>query len=100
MKVIFVGGRPFTNLTHMKKYEAIKKVGDLNHKSRKDMQNPYDRKMSLFYGKRDPEYTYIGSLGREMYCIINDGGYEMMYPKNCFMTEQEFRNKKLNQILE
>lgn len=57
MKVIFVGGRPFTNLTHMKKYEAIKKVGDLNHKSRKDMQNPYDRKMSLFYGKRDPEYT-------------------------------------------
>jgi hypothetical protein len=53
------------------------------------MQNPYDR----------PEYTYIGSLGREMYCIINDGGYEMMYPKNCFMTEQEFRDKKLNQIL-
>ena len=90
MKVIFVGGRPFTNLTHMKKYEAIKNVGDLKHKSRKDMQNPYDR----------PEYTYIGSLGREMYCIINDGGYEMMYPKNCFMTEQEFRGKKLNQILE
>jgi len=88
MKAIFIGGRPMTNLTHMKRYDLIKKpVGTLNPKQTKD---PYVM----------PEYIYIGSLGREMYSVINDAGYEMLYPKKCFMTEQEFRERKLNQILE
>ena len=89
MVIIFIGGRPISNLTHMKKYTAIKmKGGDVSHRSRKNINPTYD------------PYTHIGSLGREMYCVINDGGYEMLYPKKCFMTEEEFRDKKLNQILE
>lgn len=95
MVIIFIGGQPFNNLTHMKKYVAKPiPFGTLNHSSRR--KRWYDPK------KRNEinEYIAVGSLGREMYCVTNDGGYEMLYPKKCFMTEEEFRDKKLNQILE
>jgi hypothetical protein len=97
MIIIYIGPRTFTNLTFMKRYVAKPiPFGTLNHSSRKKVnydeksRNPYDR----------PEYIAMGSLNREMYCLVNDGGFEMYYPKNCFVTEQEFRDKKLNQILE
>ena len=93
MVIIFIGGQPFNGLTHMKKYIAKPiPFGALNHSSRKKGLYDPSNEMS--------KYIAVGSLGKEMYCVINDGGYEMLYPKKCFITEEDFRDKKLSQILE
>jgi hypothetical protein len=95
MVIIFIGGRPFTNLTHMKRYFAKPDpYGTINHSSRR--KTWYDPKSR----NEQKEYIVKGSMGKEMYCLVNDGGFEMLYPKECFITEQEFRDKKLEQILE
>lgn len=62
----------------------------------KNLNNIIDGKLLLTFGKK---YTIEG-LSFENYSLKNDNGYYSDYKHSRFVTNYEFRNDKINKILE
>jgi hypothetical protein len=63
-------------------------------KSTKDHSDDLFWQGSLTVGK---EYEVLQIIDLE-YVIMNDYGFEHLYPVKCFVTRQELREEKLNEL--
>lgn len=64
-------------------------------KSTKDYSDDLFWQGSLTIGK---EYNTPAALDTTEYMIMNDYGFEHLYPVKCFVTKQELREDKLNEL--
>ena len=64
-------------------------------KSTKDYSDDLFWQGSLTIGK---EYNTPATLDTTEYMIMNDYGFEHLYPVKCFVTKQELREDKLNEL--
>ena len=64
-------------------------------KSTKDYSDELFWQGSLTIGK---EYNTPATLDATEYMIMNDYGFEHLYPVKCFVTKQELREEKLNEL--
>ena len=65
-------------------------------KSTKDYSDDLFWQGSLTIGK---EYDILDNfISPGEYMIMNDYGFEHLYPVKCFITKQELREEKLNEL--
>ena len=67
-------------------------------KSTKDYSDDLFWQGSLTIGK---EYDILDTklyISPSEYMIMNDYGFEHLYPVKCFITKQELREEKLNEL--
>ena len=69
-------------------------------KSTKDYSDDLFWQGSLTIGK---EYDILDTklyISPSEYMIMNDYGFEHLYPVKCFVTKQELREEKLNELFD